>query len=105
MQFHPLEEYLKAKSNRLCVTGDLSENKLTRPIVPNNYSNAMKPPQPANARGEAQSSDAEIPFFYHGFHPESKNMFLADQISSSYFSFLPYLWEENSKDLQVTRNL
>lgn len=59
MQFHPSEEHLKAKSNRLCATGDLSENKLT----PNNYSNAVKPPQPANARGEAQSY-AEIAFFF-----------------------------------------
>lgn len=61
MQFHPPKEHMKAKSNSLCATGDLSENKLARPIVPNNYSNAVKPPQPANARGEAQSY-AEIAF-------------------------------------------
>jgi len=88
MQVHPSKEHLKANSNCLCATGDLSENKLTLSIVPNNYSNAAKPLQPANARGEAQSYVEIAFFFYHAFHPESKNMLPADQISSNYFGFL-----------------
>lgn len=93
MQVHPSKEHLKANSNCLCATGDLSENKLTLSIVPNNYSNAAKPLQPANARGEAQSY-VEIAFFFFimPFILKAKICFLQIKSAAIILVFyIPYL--------------
>lgn len=54
------KKHLKANSDCLSLADDLSENKHACTVAPNYYSN-LKPPQPANTRGEAQSH-AEIVF-------------------------------------------
>lgn len=99
------KKHLKANSDCLRLADDLSENKHACIVAPNYYSN-LKPPQPANARGEDQSH-AEIAFSSWPSSWNCKIAFCRVRSAASYFGLLHpvSLRKKKRKELQVTSNL